>query len=206
MAKIALKLDGKNPDALITFALDIHTRMLASAAVFDTPPVAMSDLKSDIDALQAAQNETLMGGRAATISRNEKLKRVVADLKKLANYVENVADEDVSIITMAGMPLRQRGPLRYDFLEKPIGLKGEGIGNGMVAVRWKRISYAKAYELEYCGDPIIDDKWQPTPLVSAASATVNGLNRKEEYWFRVRACGSKGMVSEWSSPLKVLAF
>jgi hypothetical protein len=33
---------------------------------------------------------------------------------------------------------------------------------------------------------------------------INGLTRKEEYWFRVRALGSQGIVSNWSSPAKQL--
>jgi hypothetical protein len=49
MTKIALKLGKRNPDGLITFALDIHTHMLENAAIFTTPPVALSDLKSSIE-------------------------------------------------------------------------------------------------------------------------------------------------------------
>jgi hypothetical protein len=204
MTKIALKLDKRNADALITFALDIHTRMLENAVIFATPPVALSDFKTSIDALQTAQNETLMGGKIAFITRNEKRNEVRAALRKLANYVENIANEDPVSITLAGMPLKRRGPNRYTFLDKPLALKGISIGNGKVVLRWKKVDYKRVYEVQYCTDPIADNKWQQAPLISAANTIVDGLIRKEDYWFRVRACGSEGLVSEWSSPLRVL--
>jgi hypothetical protein len=204
MRKIALNLKRKNTDALITFALDIHTHMLDSAAIFDTPPVALSDLKTSIDALQTAQHETLMGGKAAFINRDEKQKQVCSALGKLANYVENVADGDATTVTLAGMTLKRRGPKRYTFLDQPLALGGSGIGNGKVALRWKNVDYTKTYEVEYCVDPVAEDKWQQAPLISAANTIVEGLTRKEDYWFRVRSCGSKGLVSEWSNPVRVL--
>jgi hypothetical protein len=204
MTKIALKLKRKNADALITFALDIHARMLENAVIFSAPPVALSDFKTSIDALQTAQNETLMGGKATFIIRNEKQKQVCSALGKLANYVENVADGDATTVALAGMSLKRRGPGRYTFLDQPVAFRGIGVGNGRVALRWKKVDYTKAYEVEYCADPIVDDKWQQAPLISASNTIVDGLIRKEDYWFRVRACGSKGLVSEWSNPLKVL--
>lgn len=204
MTKIALKLDKRNPDGLITFALDIHTRMLENAAIFTTPPIALSDLKSSIDALQTAQNETLMGGKITFITRNEKREEVRTALRKLANYVENVANGDPTTVALAGMSLKRRGPGRYTFLDQPVAFRGAGIANGRVALRWKKVDYTKAYEVEYCADPIVDDKWQQAPLISASNTIVDGLTRKEDYWFRVRSCGLKGLVSEWSNPVRVL--
>jgi len=206
MKNIALNLKKKKTDELITFALDIHTRMLENAVIFTTPPVVLNDFKSSIEALQTAQNETLMGGKAAFISRNEKLKEVCSALGKLANYVENVADGDATTVTLAGMSLKRRGPRRYTFLDQPTGLRGNGIGNCKVALRWTNVDYTKTYQVEYCADPVAEDKWQQAPLISAANTIVEGLIRKEDYWFRVRSCGSKGLVSEWSNPVRVLVF
>jgi hypothetical protein len=204
MSIIALKLKDKSVDELITFALELHSGLTASAAMFATPPVALADFQSSIDALQLAQQGTIMGGRAATIIRNEKLKQLLNNVKQLARYVELTSNGNVETIMLAKLPLKRRGPLRYENLETPQIVSADSLYSETVSLRWKKISNAKAYEVEYCMDPITADGWKKAPIISAARTVINGLTRKEEYWFRVRALGSQGIVSNWSSPAKQL--
>jgi len=206
MSRLALKLKEKNPEKLVAFAQDILNKMQDNAQIFAAPIVPFNDLQTTIDSLHLAQQETLTGGTAATVYRNQRRKELEEMLRKIGGYVIGVAGSNPEIITRAGIPLGRRGPLRYDFITAPVKLRGEGAGPGMVSLRWSPVSNAKSYELEYCMDPISDNGWRKTPLVSASNAMVNGLTRKEEYWFRVRACGSKGLISEWSSPWKALVY
>jgi hypothetical protein len=204
MRQIALKLHKLNADALITLANDIHDKMTANVTVFDTPPIAMADLSSAIDNLSKAQHLTLMGGKAATIARNQRRKELEEMLKVLANYVMNVSRGNEETYSLAGMPAKRRGPLRYDFLPTPGNLRSESIYGEAVILRWTKVGNAKSYEVEYRRDPMADDAWVKAPIISASRTVINGLIRKEEYWFRVRAFGSQGMVSEWSNPTKQL--
>jgi hypothetical protein len=192
------------PDVLVTLAEDVFTRMTANAAVFTTPTIALSDFQSSIEDLRIAQAATLLGGKAATVARNEKRRVLEENLKVQANYVWNVSRGNGDIITLAGMPVRRQGPRRYDFLPTPTDLRTESIDGEAVILRWKRVSNAKSYEVEYCREPMAPDAWVKAPIISAARTIVNGLTRKEEYWFRVRSLGSQGMVSEWSNPRKQL--
>ena len=202
MRQIALKLDRLSADAVITLANDIHEKMTVNATLFATPPIAMADLSSAIDSLSTAQHLTLMGGRAATIARNERRKELEEMLKVLASFVVTVSRGNEETYSLAGMPAKRRGPQRYDFLETPADLRSESIYGEAVALRWKKVANAKSYEVEYTKDPSIDSGWTRTPIVSASRTLVHGLALKEQYWFRVRATGSRGIVSAWSETKK----
>jgi hypothetical protein len=39
---------------------------------------------------------------------------------------------------------------------------------------------------------------------SGANAEIGGLESGKKYWFRVRALGSAGMMSDWSDPICIL--
>jgi len=202
MRPIALKLGKLNADALITLANDIHDKMTANATIFATPPIAMADLSSAIDSLSTAQHLTLMGGKAAIIARNERRKELEDMLRLLASFVITVSRGNEETYSQAGMTAQRRGPLRYDFLETPTDLRSESVYGEAVILRWKKVANAKSYEVEYTKDPSIDSAWTRTPIVSACRTLIHGLALKEQYWFRVRATGSQGMVSAWSETKK----
>jgi hypothetical protein len=199
MRQIALKLGKLSADELITLANDIHEKMTDNATIFATPPVAMADLSSAIDSLSNAQHLTLLGGKAATIVRNERRKELEDMLRILASYVTTIGRGNEETYSLAGMPVKRRGPLRYDFLETPTNLRSESVYGDAVILRWNKVANAKSYEVEYTKDPSVDSAWMRTPIVSACRTLIHGLALKEQYWFRVRATGSQGMVSGWSN-------
>jgi hypothetical protein len=202
MRQIALKLDRLSADAVITLANDIHEKMTTNAIIFATPPIAMADLSSAIDSLSIAQHLTLMGGRAATIARNERRKELEEMLKVLASFVVTVSRGNEETYSLAGMPAKRRGPQRYDFLETPTDLRSESVYGEAVILRWKKVANAKSYEVEYTKDPSVDSSWTRTPIASACRTLIHGLALREQYWFRVRATGTQGMVSAWSETKK----
>lgn len=204
MSLVALKLNRKSTERLLFVAQEIHDKMEQNITLFPTPTVAMPDLQLAIDALTAAQQDTITGGTIQTVIRNERRATLEDLLRSLAGYVNGQSVRRREIAALSGMPLKQLGPRHIDFLEEPVELKSAAVGAGMVSLRWKPVKHTKQYEIEYCLEPISEAAWKKTPLMSAANAVVNGLSRKEDYWFRVRATGSKGIVSAWSSPSKVL--
>jgi hypothetical protein len=137
-----------------------------------------------------------------------KLDRLSADaVITLANDIHEKMTTNATIfatppIAMADLPAKRRGPQRYDFLETPTDLRSESIYGEAVALRWKKVANAKSYEVEYTKDPSIDSAWTRTPIVSASRTLIHGLALKEQYWFRVRATGTQGMVSGWSETKK----
>jgi hypothetical protein len=201
MATIALKLDRRNAPDLIQFSRNIHAKMVANATIFTTPPVQMADLASAIDDLEVAQQNTYGAGSSALLIRNEKMATVKALLEELALYVQMISRKDATIIDLAGMPMKSRGPRRYDSLTVPEGLKAFIVRKGVVGLKWNPIHNAKTYAIEYCPDPMTQDGWKSGMTNSGANGRVENLTQGKTYWFRVRALGSDGLTSDWTEPL-----
>jgi hypothetical protein len=201
MATVALKLDRRNPSDLIQFSRSIHAKMVANATIFATPPVPMADFASAIDELEVAQQNTYGAGTSAQLIRNEKLATVKSILEELALYVQMVSKKDATIIDLAGMPMKSRGPRRYDTLAVPENLRAFIVRKGVVGLKWNRIHNAKSYAIEYCADPMTEDGWKSGMTNSGANGRVENLAPGKTYWFRVRALGSDGLTSDWTEPL-----
>jgi hypothetical protein len=205
MATIALKLDRRNPSDIIQFAGNIHTQMLANSTIFTAPTVTMSDLKSAIDDLEAAQQATFNGGKSVTRTRNEKLLTVRKYLISLASYVTSISMGDATIMDMAGMPLKTRGPRRYETLDMPENLHAFVLRQGVIGLKWSSVHNAKAYAIEFCADPLTGNDWKPGMCNSGCNGSVSDLTPGKKYWFRVRALGSQGLTSDWTEPICLMA-
>jgi hypothetical protein len=204
MKKITLALWRLTVLAIINLGRNILAQMTANADTFTAPPVTMAALGNALTNLETAQQAMVMGGRAATIHRDE-MQAVVRDmLTKLANYVETVADGNPDIITLAGMLPKRQGPVRYDSLTQPQNLKVKTGLEGQVVLRWEKVDHAKSYQVEYSTDPLTADSWRMAMISSSSRAEVSGLISVRKYWFRVRATGTQGMVSVWSDPAMIV--
>ena len=203
MKKVALKTKGLKPEQLIVHARNIHDGLTANSAIFATPPVTMADLQSEIDALELAQMNTYTGGKAARVIRDQKRLTIDNRLLELSWYVNGISKGDEAIMNLAGMVAAARGPRRYDTIATPKGLFGFSPYTGVVKLRWEKISNAKTYAVEYCPDPITGTEWKNGFYNSGANAEMGGLESGKKYWFRVRALGSAGMMSDWSDPISI---
>jgi hypothetical protein len=201
MATVALKLDRRNAADLIQFARSINAKMLANATVFATPPITMADFASAIDDLEVAQQATYGAGSSALLVRNEKMATLKAILEEMGLYVQMISKKDATIIDLAGMPMKSRGPRRYDSLAVPENLRAFIVRKGVVGLKWNPIHNAKSFAIEYCTDPMTEDGWKPGMTNSGANGRVENLAAGKKYWFRVRALGSDGLTSDWTEPL-----
>jgi hypothetical protein len=204
MKRVALKTTKMNPEQLVLHARNIHDSMTANVTVFAAPPVPMTDFLSQIDELEAAQISTYNGGKGATIVRNQKKVLVKTTLQRLSWYVNGISMGDEAVMNLAGMVAAVRGPRRYDSIAQPKKLAGFSPYTGTAKLRWEVISNAKTYSTEYCPDPITDNGWKTGFYGSGANAEISGLESGKKYWFRVRALGSAGMMSDWSDPICIL--
>jgi hypothetical protein len=205
MATIALKLDERNVPDLIQFASNIHTKMTANSTIFTAPPVTMADLLSAIEELGSAQQATIGGGTSATMVRNEKLATVRMLLLSLAGYVTSICKGDANIIDLAGMPIKTRGPRRYDTLDVPQNLRVFVLRRGVIGLKWTKVHNAKAYAIEFCPDPLSEADWKSGMCNSGCNGWVPDLTPGKRYWFRIRALGSQGLTSDWTEPICLMA-
>jgi hypothetical protein len=204
MKRVALKTNKMNPEQLIIHARNVQEGLTTNVAIFATPPFSMADLQSEIDALEIAQMNTYNGGKAARVIRDQKRLAMEDRLLELSWYVNGISRGDEATMNLAGMVAAVRGPRRYDTIATPKGLSGFSPYTGAVKLRWEKISNAKTYAVEYCPDPITGTEWKNGFYNSGANAEMGGFESGKKYWFRVRALGSAGMMSDWSDPICIL--
>jgi len=204
MKKVALKTTKMNAEQLVLHARSIHDCMTSNSVIFLTPPIAMADLSTQIDDLETAQINTYTGGKPTTVIRNQKRQVVEDSLQELSWYVNGVSRGDESIMNLAGMVAAARGPRRYDTIAVPKIIAAFSPYTGVAKMRWGVISNAAAYAAEYCPDPISDGGWRNGFYNKSANAEISGLESGKKYWFRVRAIGAAGLLSDWSTPVCIL--
>jgi hypothetical protein len=199
MANIALRLATLSVNDVITLAMRVHDKMSALAAVFVTPPVLLVDFADQISDLQAAQQEnTVDPSKSKTVIRDLKLKDVNFSLTILGKYVQVTSKGDPTVIQSAGFDLRRTGPRKYPTIDPPILGKLSYTSNlGEIKLQWKRIFNARAYEIQYCLDPMTFDGWQHAGFTIGGLSKVGDLPSGQVVWFRVRSIGAPG-GSEWS--------
>lgn len=170
---------------------------------FANPPVTLFMLETHIEALETAQQNVTggVGGTVGTNIRNAARKVVEADLNELANFVENVAKGDVTVINKAGMPAKTIGLRQYDTLATPVDVKATSPLEGTVKLRWKGARNAGNYAVEHCPDPLTGTQSQNGNYNRASNVVIGGFLTGKKYWFRVRAMGSSSMMSDWSDPV-----
>jgi hypothetical protein len=127
-------------------------------------------------------------------------------LKKLAQYLEFIAQGDMGMLTTTGFDLRRENSRpSTDKLPAPEGLKLlHGENGGSIDVRIRRLSGAGSYEVQVTqGDPMLDASWKHV-LTSTASTgiTLNDLPPKQTLWVRVRGVSSNG-GGRWSEPVSI---
>jgi hypothetical protein len=203
MAKIALRISNVPVAQVIIAARKIQENMTVNAGPFATPPVLMATFLTQIDDLITAEQKTILGGVADRVSRDNALAIVEDSMKKLANYVQIESDGDHEIILSAGMDIAARGPKKYDTVPVPTELV-TSLGNSMgeIKLRWKRGRTRLQFEVQWNVNPEAEDTWKLAHFTTSSRTKITDLPSGQDVWFRVRSYGTKGLVSDWSTPVK----
>jgi hypothetical protein len=172
---------------VITFAQSVATAMEGNSS-FPTPNPPLTTLNADIAALVTAEAAVLARTKGAAETRDAKLAIVRADLEHERDYVQGVADSNVStaesIIESAGMSVKKvtLHP-KEAFTVKP------GSVSGSVTL----IAKAAAHRASYDWQQSLDQKtWTDLPSTLQAKTEVTGLTPGSTYSFRFRAVTKTG--------------
>ena len=205
MSRIKLNLRQPIPDKLQT------SRQIIAAMTnnpnFATPHPPLEDVATSLATLDEAY-------KAHQIAKADaRTKAAVADdaeleldrqLRKLAAYVESIADTDETIIASAGM---QTKAVRTTpaVLSAPGALRATaGDHEGQIDLTWRKVEYSRSYIIQISPDPPTADSWGHAETVTVANKTIQNLTSGTKYWFRVAAIGSLGQ-SPWSEPATKVA-
>jgi hypothetical protein len=125
-------------------------------------------------------------------------------LRKLAAYVESIADTDETIIASAGM---QSKALRTtpSIVVAPQALSATASDHeGEIDLNWRKVDNAKSYVIQISPDPPTAESWSHAETTTVTNKTIQKLISGKKYWFRVAAIGSLGQ-SGWSEPATRIA-
>jgi hypothetical protein len=200
MSRIKLNLRQAVPDKLQT------GRQIVAAMTnnpnFATPHPPLADIATSLTTLDEAYKAHQIAKADARTKAN------VADdaeiqfdshLRKLAAYVESIADKDETVIASAGMQTKAARTTPSTLLAPEALTTTAGDREGEISLTWKKVENSRSYIIQISPDPPTADSWGHAETVTLASKTIQNLTSGKKYWFRVAAIGSMGQ-SGWSEP------
>jgi hypothetical protein len=200
--RISLGFQKYTDQQLATVAAAVIKGMAGNKA-FPNLPVEVTAVQSALDDYTAALAATILGGAAATATKNTKRDVLTGLLEKLGHYVQGHSNNDRETLLSSGFILQSPRAAGSPVPVKPT-ISGFVNGNTTeLVVKAVRIANAKFYEVRSAP---IDDKgspgdWRQNGFFSKSqSMLVNGLKPGTSYAFQVRAMGTAGF-SEWSDPV-----
>jgi hypothetical protein len=174
---------------------------------FASPHPPLADVTASLstldDAYKAYQIAKLDARTKANVTDDAEI-QLDSQLRKLAAYVESIADKDETIIASAGMQTKavRTAP---SALAAPEALSAAaGDREGEINLSWRKVENSRSYIIQISSDPPSADSWGHAETVTVANKTLQNLTSGKKYWFRVAAIGSLGQ-SGWSEPATKIA-
>lgn len=197
------ELKRKSAGDLVLYSKKVSSSLKLNAATFPNLPILMKDFDLHIDDLEKAQVNTFGGAVIETAIRDEKRAKIESDLRLIGYYVAQVANGNKVIIQSAGMTPKSKNAGRVAALSTPANLMVSTPKSAQADLKWNKVDYARTYQVEICED-ITGEIWKPVAHSTAGKTKVTHLKEGSKYWFRVKALGTQGMDSNYSSPVSVI--
>lgn len=184
----------------------VKDQMTANAATFDDPPVTMADFAAQNTSFSAALLERTTRAAAAVVALRTQRASMLASLRLLGNYVNNVAQGSEAVLVLSGFPYynTQRAPIDVPPLP-PANLRlSRGTASGMVIVRCTPARYQLLNEVQVnLSDPLSGAQWEERGTFYNGRVTLTGFDPGIMVWVRVRTQGRKDMMSDWSETSQI---
>ena len=203
---IILGFNKTSDDALATLGLTVISAMTENPN-FETPVPALADIQVNVDDFRDKLALTRKGSPLNTSEKNHSRQILEGELKKLAFYVETIADGALHIILSSGFQVKapatkavipavperirlsdtmQSGQLRLDFdpVKKVWGYE-----------------YSYSTEMDESGALVWSEEYTTT---SSRNNVIAPLQPGSLCHVRVRSRNGKG-VSDWSEPVSLIA-
>lgn len=165
---------------------------------FPTPDIPLIELSEATDNLESCFIASANGGKEETILMHQAEEVWNGKMRKLAKYVDRIADGDEAIMISSGFSTsKQPVPALRPELSAEAGQK-----SGSVLLRRQAVKGARAYIWQYCINyvPQDDNGWTIAKVSGKASVEITNLTPVTKYWFRVAAVMAQETAS-YNSPI-----
>ena len=192
---------------LISFSSTVYESMSSKNQYLDFKPL-VDALKSKNADLTAAVANAQLGGKDRVSLKNKCLAAVTKHLEKLANEVEDLANdaENSSIITESGYKLRNttktdKPPVTE--IKTPTNLSVLNIVDkpGAVRLRWKEVDNAINYAIQHKKKD--ETAWKNGNYNNNPEFVFNDLELGSQYDFQICSLGPNSLKSIWTAPVSV---
>ena len=166
---------------------------------FKTPDVTMEELEAKNTLLETRSIAALNGGKEAKALLHQAEDEWDDLMRKVAGYVNRIADGDDTVILSAGFNLaKQPTPSVRPEFSVELGEK-----SGTVSLRRQAVEGARSYIWQYCigNTPSSNDSdWVTAQVTSKASVELTGLTPLSKCWFRCAAVTFNG-TGAYTNPI-----
>lgn len=164
----------------IKYGRQVTEAMSNHPSVFTNPLPSLSVVNSAINDLEIAMQDASDGGKSKTALMHDKERIMYKLMKRLARYVEIVADGDESVVHLATLSIKTPS-LRNKVTDFELYLPDD---LGAVGLRCKARPKT-LYRWEYCLGPVGSNPWQVGNLTDNSNSFIGNLTSGSTYWFRV---------------------
>jgi hypothetical protein len=196
MKTVVLNLSGKSIPFIIQFCSMI-VLMMTGNLNFLTPTPALADISKAIQALQAAYDAALLGGKPLKTAQRLAKAELLGLMTLLKAYVQLTSGGDEGIIASSGMGIKN-APAPQGIPTQVLNVRLVNNDSvGQASLRWKSIKGTESYPVQTSQTPEVESSWVDAGLSSKASITLTGLPSGKLNWFRVAAFNARG-IGPWS--------
>ena len=201
MKKVINRGAYKNPPQAVgsSKGFDVYQNMKDNP-LFVTCQSDVDELKVKRDLYEVANAKAANGGKLLTVEKNKCYEAFIAQMDKVADKVEELADGDEDIATAAGFDTIKARKSITD-LSMPKGLiVVNAERSGEAKVMWETQPNVVTFAIEYQlpGETV----WHNgTYSTNSRNTIISGLPVEGITLFRICALGRKGLKSEWTEPV-----
>ena len=168
----------------------------------------LEQLNSAFKAYQDAYHASLTRDTLKIAQRDSARQTLTDLLKRLAPYLELIAQGDTAMLATTGYGLRH--DIVRNSGNSPLPAPADfrvahGAKSGTLNVHVARLPGAGSYEVHTAqGDPALESSWQhAVSSVTATHILIEGLIPGQNYWLRVRGISSYG-GGVWTDPVSII--
>lgn len=208
MAEAELDVHKLTVPELLAIAAGISSALDGNASfpAPDPTPQELSRLTEDLSEAEKtyrAERQRLVKVQAVRDATAEVLRKALA---REVMYVQEASGGDLAKILSANLHVEEETHIW------PFGAAGDlhelaastGDEPGEIDLAWDPVAGATGYEVEMACDLINEDSWDQAGATTKSKITLQNLNNRTRYWFRVRAVNERG-AGDWSEPVMKFA-
>jgi hypothetical protein len=193
-----LGLSKKSDGKLAEYCAQCLNSLNENATAFKTMSPTKAELTTACNNFVAAMETCGRNGNPSnTAAKNQARETLCAMMTWCAQSCSEIAGGDTAMYEMSGFGVKSK-PQRKNTVDCPTGLTiMQGPFDGSVYCSFTPGAGARCYEIQFGTNPSNTADWSSMTCTTAKRCMITDLKSMSRYYMRVRAIGSRNVMSEW---------